>query len=69
MVYLLLLAHNYDCEYVLGRYVLTAFDSGHPVSIGQCRAFFSNTKIEEPNIIAQQHAIKSYDSLMGGAHG
>ena len=69
MVDLLLLAHNYDCEYALGRYVLTAFESGTPVSIDQCRDFFGTLKVEVPTIIAQQHAINSYDSLMGGAHG
>lgn len=69
MVDLLLLAHNYDCEYALGRYVLTAFESGKPVSIDQCRAFFGTSKIEVPTIIAKQHAINSYDSLMGGIHG
>jgi hypothetical protein len=69
MVDLLLLAHNNDCEYALGRYVLSAYESGSPVSIDQCRAFFETTAIKVPAIIAQQHSIKSYDSLMGGAHG
>jgi hypothetical protein len=68
MVDLLLLAHNYDCEYALGRYVLAAFESGNQVSIDQCRAFFGAEKIKVPTIITQQHSIKSYDSLMGGAH-
>lgn len=69
MVDLLLLAHNYDCEHALGRYVLSAFESGSPVTIDQCRAFFGTQKIDVPNIVAQQHMINSYDSLMGGAHG
>ena len=69
MVDLLLLAHNYDCEYALGRYVLSAYEAGSPVSIDQCRAFFGTATIDVPAIIAQQHSIKSYDSLMGGAHG
>ena len=62
---LLLLAHNYDCEHALGRYVLSAFESGKPVTIDQCRAFFGPSKIEVPNIITQQHSIKDYDNLMG----
>jgi len=68
MVDLLLLAHNDDCEYALGRYVLSAYESGSPVSIDQCREFFGTTTIAVPAIVAQQHAIKSYDSLMGGTH-
>jgi len=65
---LLLLAHNYDCEYALGRYVLSAYESGSPVSIDQCREFFGTTTIAVPAIVAQQHSIQSYDSLMGGAN-
>lgn len=69
MVDLLLLAHNYNCEYALGRYVLNAYEAGNRVSIEQCREFFASPKIEIPHVVTQQHAIKSYDSLMGGAHG
>jgi hypothetical protein len=68
MVDLLLLAHNYDYEYALGRYVLAAYESGSPVNIDQCRAFFGTEKITVPTILTQQHSIKSYDSLMGGTH-
>jgi hypothetical protein len=69
MVDLLLLVHNYDCEYALGRYALRAYEVGSPVSVDQCRDFSGTAKIDVPVIIAQQHSINSYDSLMGGAHG
>ena len=69
MVDLLLLANNYDCESALGRYVLSAFESGQRVSIKQCRKLFGPDKIEVPNIISQQHNISDYDCLVGGIHG
>jgi len=69
MVDLLLLAHNYDCEHALGRYVLNAFSAGNRISIEQCRDFFASPKIDTPNVVTQQHPIESYDSLMGGVHG
>jgi hypothetical protein len=68
IVDLLLLAHNYDCEYELGRYVLAAYEPSNQVSIDQCRAFFGTEKIKVPTIITQQHSIKNYDSLIGGAN-
>ena len=68
MVDLLLLAHNYDCEKALGRYVLDAFDSGKRASIEQCRKAFDPGKIEVPNISSVQHDISDYDSLLGGTH-
>ena len=69
MVSLLLLAHNYDCEHALGRYVLSALELGKPVSIDQCREFFGESKIDVPNITTQQHPIKSYDDLIGDTRG
>ncbi|MFT6896836.1 MAG: hypothetical protein ACJA13_001240 [Paraglaciecola sp.] len=69
MVDLLLLAHNYDCEQALGRYVLNAIEAGQRVSINQCRSLFGPAQIVIPDIISQQHALSSYDSLLGGCHG
>ena len=68
MVDLLLLAHNYDCEKALGRYVLDALDSGKRASIDQCRKKFATDKIEVPNISSEQHDIKGYDSLLRGTY-
>ena len=69
MVDLLLLAHNYDCEQALGRYVLNAIEAGQRVSINQCRSLFGPAQIVIPDIISQQHTLSSYDSLLGGCHG
>ncbi len=60
---------NYDCEHALGRYVLSALESGKPVSIDQCREFFGESKIDVPDITTQQHPIKSYDDLIGDTRG
>jgi hypothetical protein len=70
MVGLLLLAHNYNCEASLGRYVLSALNSGSRASIETCRNLFGPDKIEVPNIVSQQHAVQSYDILIGASsHG
>ncbi len=69
MVDLLLLAHNYDGEQALGRYVLNAIETGQRVSINQCRSLFGPAQIVVPDIISQQHTLSSYDSLLGGCHG
>ena len=69
MVDLLLIAHNYECESALGRFVLNAFDAGQQVTIKQCRTLFGPDKIEVPIIISQQHQAASYDSLLGGLNG
>jgi hypothetical protein len=69
VVDLLLLAHNYDCEQALGRYVLNAIEAGQRVSINQCRSLFGPAQIVAPDIISQQHTLSSYDSLLGGCHG
>jgi len=69
MVGLLVLAHNYNCEAALGRFVLKAFEEGNRVSIDQCRALFGPEKTEVPTIISQQHLVSSYDILLGGQHG
>ncbi len=69
MVDLLLIAHNYDCEDELGRYVLKLLNQGVRVTIKQCRKRFAPDKELIPDIVSQQHAISSYDSLLGGLHG
>jgi hypothetical protein len=69
MVNLLLLAHNYDCEKALGRYVLAAYEAGKRASINHCRERFGPDKIDIPVIVSQQHALNSYDSLLGVRHG
>lgn len=69
MVDLLIIAHKYDCEDALGRYVLNAFESGSRASSEQCRQLFGPDKIEIPIIMSQQHQISSYDSLIGGLNG
>jgi len=70
MVGLLLLAHNDNCEAALGRYVLKALDSGNRASIETCRNLFGPDKIEVPDIVSQQHAVQSYDVLIGASsHG
>jgi len=69
MVDLLALAHNYQCEAALGRYVLKEIERHQKPSIRQCRAYFSDDPIEIPRITSQQHALTSYDELVGGAHG
>lgn len=69
MVDLLLLAHNYDCEAALGRYVLKEIARQQKPSINQCRAYFSDDLIEIPRITSQQHELVSYDELVGGLHG
>lgn len=69
MVDLLLLAHNYDCEQALGRYVLDALHRGNRASIDKCKNLFGPCAIDIPIIISHQHPINSYDSLLGGMHG
>jgi len=69
MVDLLALADNYNCEMALGRYVLKEIERQQKPSIRQCRAYFSDDIIETPRITSQQHALTSYDELVGGAHG
>lgn len=69
LVDLLLIAHNYDCESALGRFVLNAFNKGRRATIKECRDVFGPDKVEIPVIISQQHQVASYDSLLGGMHG
>ena len=69
MVNLLLLAHNYDCEGPLGRYVLASIENGQRVSIEQCRTLFGPERIEVPRIKTQQHNLNSYNSLIGEMNG
>ncbi|SGZ07354.1 Integrase, catalytic region [Moritella viscosa] len=69
MVNLLLLAHNYDCEGALGRYVLASIESGQRATIEQCRKLFGPERIEVPKISTQQHSLSGYDNLIGGLNG
>jgi len=69
MVDLLALADNYHCETALGRYVLKEIERQQKPSISQCRAYFSGETIDIPSMENQQHALSSYDELMGGHHG
>ena len=69
MVDLLALAHNYQCEAALGRYVLKEIERHQKPSIRQCRAYFSDETIDIPCMENQQHDLSSYDELMGGHHG
>ncbi|MFT5164295.1 MAG: hypothetical protein ACI9FJ_002896 [Alteromonadaceae bacterium] len=68
MVNLLLIAKNHDCEKALGRYVLSGLESGVQHSIKQCRQCFEPTPVAVPAVLTQQHDIKDYDRLLGGAH-
>jgi hypothetical protein len=69
MVELLLIAHNYNCEQMLGRYVLKNYEQGKRVSIDMCRQFFSPISVPVPSIVSHQHPISDYDVLLGGLHG
>ena len=69
MVELLLLAHNYNCEQALGRYVLKHHEQGKRISIDMCRKMFGSSSVVIPNIVSQQHQISDYDMLLGGLHG
>lgn len=69
MVELLLLAHNYNCEQALGRYVLKNHEQGKRISIEMCRKMFGPSSVVIPNIVSQQHQISDYDMLLGGLHG
>ncbi|WP_070375682.1 IS21 family transposase [Colwellia sp. PAMC 20917] len=69
MVELLLLAHNYNCEHALGRYVLKNHEQGKFISIDMCRKLFAPSTLVIPNIVSHQHQISDYDILLGGLHG
>ncbi len=69
MVNLLLIAHNYDCEAELSRYVLMLLNQGVRVTIKQCRTRYAPDIRDIPNVVSQQHSISSYDSLLGGLNG
>lgn len=69
MVELLLLAHNYDCEQALGRYVFKNHEQGKRISIELCRKMFGPSTIVIPDIVSQQHQISDYDALLGGLYG
>jgi hypothetical protein len=69
MVDLLLIAHNYECEQALGRYVLNNHEQGKHISIDICRQMFGPGRVDIPNIVSHQHKISDYDSLLGGSHG
>jgi hypothetical protein len=69
MVELLLLAHNYNCEHALGRYVLKNHEKGKRISFDMCRKLFAPSTIVIPKIFSHQHQISDYDSLLGGLRG
>ena len=69
MVDLLLIAHNYECEQALGRYVLNNHEQGKRISIDMCRQMFGPGRVDIPDIVSHQHRISDYDSLLGGLHG
>ena len=69
MVALLQLAHNYNCEQALGRYVLKNYEEGKRVSIDMCRKMFGESTVIIPEVVSQQHNISDYDALLGGLHG
>jgi len=69
MVDLLLLAHNYDCEGSLGRFVLSSIEQNKRVSIRVCRERFAPQKITIPHIKTRQHQSGDYDCLLEVAHG
>lgn len=69
MVDLLLLAHNYDCEGSLGRFVLSSVEQNKPVSIKACRERFTPQDITIPSIKTQQHQSTDYDCLLEVVHG
>jgi hypothetical protein len=69
MVNLLMLAHTQDCEAELGRYVWRQLEIGHRPSIEECRQRFTHTNKVVPLIPNQQHALSSYDALLGECHG
>jgi hypothetical protein len=69
MVDLLLLAHNYNCEQALGRYVLKNQEQGKRISIEMCRKLFGPSTVAIPSIVSHQHSLSDYDTLLGGLHG
>lgn len=69
MVELLLIAHNYDCEQALARYVLRNYEQGKRISIATCRAMFGPSTVVIPAVDSRQHQISDYDALLGGLHG
>lgn len=69
MVGLLLIAHNYNCEQALARYVLKNHDQGKRISIDTCRSLFGPSTVSIPSIASRQHQISDYDVLLGGLHG
>ena len=69
MVELLLVAHNYDGEQSLGRYVLNNYEQGKRISIEMCRQMFGSGRIDIPDIVSHEHQISDYDSLLRGLHG
>jgi len=69
MVGLLLIAHNYNCEQALGRYVLKNHEQGKRISIDTCRTMFGPSTVAIPPIVSRQHQISDYDALLGGLHG
>lgn len=69
MVGLLQIAHNYNCEQALGRYVLKNYEQGKRVSLDMCRNMFGDSSVIIPEVVSQQHNISDYDALLGGLHG
>lgn len=69
MVDLLLLAHNYECEKSLGRFVLDRVESNSVVTIDTCRKRFVPQKIDIPMIKTRQHQTADYNCLLEVAHG
>ena len=69
MVDLLLLAHNYDCEDSLGRFVLNSVEQNNRVSIKACRERFTPQNITVPQIKTRQHQSVDYNCLLEVAHG
>lgn len=69
MVDLLLIAHNYNCEQALGRYVLKHHQQGKRVSIEDCRTLFGSSVVSVPSVVSHQHKISDYNVLLGGLGG
>jgi hypothetical protein len=69
MVDLLLLAHNYECEKSLGRFVLDSVEQNSVVTLDVCRKRFVPQDIDIPMIKTKQHQTAEYDCLLEVANG
>lgn len=68
IVKLLYLAHRYDCERQLEQEVLQGIRQRQLPSLRQCEERFMPTATLPSVISVSQHALQSYNALLGGSH-